>query len=255
MVVWLFFALPSKMDSMNDVVIRQLINLIPYNPLWKAMQTFTAYRKPETIDEIWLLEHESVFTQGLAGKPEHLLKSQDIPVIRTDRGGQITYHGPGQLVVYLLFDLNRLGCNTRTFVRIIEDTIVKSLLEFRIQAQGREGAPGVYVNNKKICSIGLRIRKNFSYHGLALNVAMDLKPFSFINPCGFEGLVITQIQDYVSTIKMEIVKKTIISAFLKNFGYNQAIVMKKTPLELLINDHLRSFSKKSWEREIITNSN
>ena len=223
---------------MHDIIIRPLVNLIPYNPLWKAMKIFTTHRKLETIDEIWLLEHEPVFTQGLAGKSEHLLKSQGIPVVRTDRGGQITYHGPGQLIVYLLFNLNRLGLNTRTFVRIIENAIVESLLEFRIKAKGKEVAPGVYVNNKKICSIGLRIRKSFSYHGLALNVAMDLKPFSFINPCGFKGLVITQMKDYVKTIKMDVVKQTIISSFLKNFGYTQPIIMERTSLELLINDHL-----------------
>ena len=240
---------------MNDVIIRLLVNLIPYNPLWKAMQTFTAYRTPETVDEIWLLEHEPVFTQGLAGKPEHVLKSQGIPIVYTDRGGQITYHGPGQLIVYMLFDLNRLGLSTRTFVRTIENTIVESLLEFRIQAQGKETAPGVYVNDKKICSIGLRVRKNFSYHGLALNVAMDLKPFSFINPCGFKGLVVTQMEDYVKPIKMNTVKKTLISSFLKNFGYNQPVIMEKTSLELLINDYLRSLSKKSWKRKTITDSN
>ncbi|MBW5802837.1 lipoyl(octanoyl) transferase LipB [Coxiella endosymbiont of Ornithodoros amblus] len=239
---------------MNDVVIRQLTNLIPYQPLWKAMQTFTARRQSQTTDEIWFLEHEPVFTQGLAGKPEHVLNSRNIPLIRTDRGGQVTYHGPGQLMMYLLLDLNRLGLSTRTFVRTIENTIAESLQEWGIPAQGKEAAPGVYVDDKKICSIGLRVRKGFSYHGLALNVAMDLTPFSFINPCGFKGLVMAQIQDYVNPIEIDAVKRAIIPLFLKNFGYNQPAIMATTSLEFLIDDHLRSFSEKPRERETVKDS-
>ncbi|AML48867.1 octanoyltransferase [Coxiella burnetii] len=239
---------------MNDVIIRQLAHLIPYQPLWEAMQTFTARRQSQTTDEIWFLEHEPVFTQGLAGKPEHVLNSGNIPLIRTDRGGQVTYHGPGQLMMYLLLDLNRLGLSTRTFVRTIENTVAESLQEWGIPAQGKETAPGVYVDDKKICSIGLRVRKGFSYHGLALNVAMDLTPFSCINPCGFKGLMMTQIQDYVNPIEMDAVKRTIIPLFLKNFGYNQPAIMVETSLEFLIDDHLRSFSEKFGERETVTNS-
>ncbi|CAN7948470.1 unnamed protein product, partial [Ixodes hexagonus] len=141
-----------------------------------------------------LLEHLPVFTQGLAGKPEHVLNPHEIPLIQTDRGGQITYHGPGQLMAYLLCDLNRLGLSTHAFVRTIESTIVEFLQQWGISAKGKEEAPGVYVEEAKICSIGLRVRKGLSYHGLAFNIAMDLTPFSYINPCGFKGLEMTQVR-------------------------------------------------------------
>ena len=209
---------------MNDVIIRQFNSLIPYQPLWKAMQKFTASRQSGTIDEIWLLEHLPVFTQGLAGKPEHVLNPHEIPLIQTDRGGQITYHGPGQLIAYLLCDLNRLSLSTRTFVRTIESTIIEFLQQWGISAKGKEEAPGVYVEEAKICSIGLRVRKGLSYHGLAFNIAMDLTPFSYINPCGFKGLAITQVRDFVKTIEIPTVKQTIISPILKNFGYNHPFI-------------------------------
>ena len=209
---------------MNDVIIRQFDSLIPYQPLWKAMQKFTASRQSATVDEIWLLEHLPVFTQGLAGKPEHVLNSHEIPLIQTDRGGQITYHGPGQLIAYLLCDLNRLALSTRTFVRTIESTIVEFLQQWGISAKGKEEAPGVYVEEAKICSIGLRVRKGLSYHGLAFNIAMDLTPFSYINPCGFKGLEMTQMRDFIKTIEISTVKQTIISPILKNFGYNRSLI-------------------------------
>ena len=224
----------------NDLIIRQLNNLAPYKPIWEAMQSFTARCHPETTDEIWLLEHEPVFTQGLAGKTEHVLNTRNIPLIRTDRGGQVTYHGPGQLIVYLLLNISRLRLSGSTFVRMIENTVSEFLRKLGIPAQGKESAPGVYVNDRKICSIGLRVRKGFSYHGLALNVGMDLTPFNFINPCGFKGLMMTQLQDYVKTIEMDTVKKTIISFFLKNFGYNRPAITEKTSWECLINECVRS---------------
>ncbi|MFW0072727.1 MAG: lipoyl(octanoyl) transferase LipB [Coxiella-like endosymbiont] len=209
---------------MNDVIIRQFDSLIPYQPLLEAMQKFTASRQSGTVDEIWLLEHLPVFTQGLAGKPEHVLNLHEIPLIQTDRGGQITYHGPGQLIAYLLCDLNRLSLNTRTFVRVIENAIIAFLQQLGIAAAGKEEAPGVYVGEAKICSIGLRVRKGLSYHGLAFNIAMDLTPFSYINPCGFKGLTITQVRDFVKKIEVSTVKQTIISPILKNFGYNRPLI-------------------------------
>lgn len=209
---------------MNDVIIRQFDSLIPYQPLWEAMQKFTAFRQSGTVDEIWLLEHLPVFTQGLAGNPEHVLTPHEIPLIQTDRGGQITYHGPGQLMAYLLCDLNRLGLSTRAFVRTIESTIIEFLQQWGISAKGKEAAPGVYVEEAKICSIGLRVRKGLSYHGLALNIAMDLTPFSYINPCGFKGLAMTQVRDFVKTIEIPTVKHSIIPPILKNFGYNRPLI-------------------------------
>ncbi len=205
---------------MKNLIVKQFEQPQPYAETWEAMKRFTDARHPEIPDEIWLLEHFPVFTQGLAGKPEHVLNPQHIPVIQTDRGGQVTYHGPGQLMAYLLFDLNRLNLNTRTFVRRIEQTVVDYLKSLSIEALTKIDAPGVYVNDAKIASIGLRVRKNLSYHGLAFNVAMDLGPFSLINPCGFKGLTMTQVQDFIPSITMTNVKKGILPYFVKNFGYN-----------------------------------
>lgn len=187
------------------------------------MQHYTEQRctHPELFsDEIWLMEHFPVFTQGQAGKPEHLLNPHDIPVIQSDRGGQITYHGPGQLMIYTLFDLNRLQLNTRTFVLKLEKCIVDYLKSLYIPAEQQREAPGVYINHQKICSIGLRIRKGFSYHGMALNIAMDLTPFSYINPCGFKGLSMAQLSDF-STRTLDQVSHDLIEQFCQEFGYNQ----------------------------------
>ena len=157
------------------------------------MQAFTEQRGPETPDTFWLLEHEPVFTQGRAGKPEHLLAPGDIPVIRADRGGQVTYHGPGQLMAYTLVDLSRLGIGIRGLVTALESSVVDCLAGYGIVARPKRDAPGVYVNGAKIASLGLRVRKGCSYHGLALNVNMDLAPFRRINPCGYQGLEMTQV--------------------------------------------------------------
>ena len=166
-----------------------------YQPCWQAMQEFTQARNEDTADEIWLLEHTPVFTQGQNGKPEHVLNPGDIPVVQTDRGGQVTYHGPGQLMVYTLVDLRRKKLNVRELVSMLEQSVVDLLAEFKIQAAAKHDAPGVYVDHKKICSIGLRIRKGCSYHGIAFNVALDLEPFSRINPCGFTQLQMVQFQE------------------------------------------------------------
>jgi len=168
------------------------LGLVEYLPTWHAMKQFTAERTSETRDEIWLVQHPPVYTQGLAGKPEHLLHSTNIPVVKIDRGGQITYHGPGQIVAYLLLDLRRWKINVRELVRLMEQAVIDLLAEFGVAAQGREDAPGVYVGDAKIASLGLKIRNGCCYHGLALNVDMDLTPFANINPCGHAGLRVTQ---------------------------------------------------------------
>jgi len=181
--------------SVENHILRPAIHtfgLVEYQPTWDAMKKFTAERTAETRDEIWLAQHPPVYTQGLAGKPEHLLHATHIPVVKTDRGGQITYHGPGQIVAYLLLDLRRWKINVRELVRLMERAVIDLLGEYGVAAQGREEAPGVYVGNAKIASLGLKIKHGCCYHGLALNVDMDLTPFSSINPCGYAGLHVTQ---------------------------------------------------------------
>jgi lipoyl(octanoyl) transferase len=171
----------------TKLIIRQL-GLQAYMPIWQAMQDFTNNRGPETADEIWLVEHQAVFTQGQAGKEEHILMPGDIPVVKVDRGGQVTYHGPGQQMMYVLLNLKRNKLGVRTLVTALEQCVVNTLQEYAIKAYPKADAPGVYVDAKKVCSIGLRIRKGCSFHGLALNVNMDLSPFQRINPCGYAGL-------------------------------------------------------------------
>ena len=173
----------------------RFLGLVDYIPIWQSMKQFTAARTVDTRDEIWLLQHPSVYTQGLAGKPEHLLRANDIPVVKIDRGGQITYHGPGQIIAYLLLDLRRWKLNVRELVRLMERAVIGLLAQHGVKAQGREDAPGVYVNGAKIASLGLKIKNGCCYHGIALNVDMDLAPFSYINPCGYAGLRVTQARD------------------------------------------------------------
>lgn len=171
------------------------LGLVDYEPTWRTMQSFTDSRTADTPDELWVVEHHPVYTQGLAGKPEHLLRLTDIPVVKTDRGGQVTYHGPGQLVVYLLIDFKRMHIGVRELVRRIEQAVIDMLAGQGITANGDVNAPGVYVDGAKIASLGLRIKNGAVYHGLSLNVGMDLTPFSWINPCGYEGLRVTQMKD------------------------------------------------------------
>ena len=168
-----------------------------YEPVWKAMHTFTDERDENSCDEVWLVEHNPVFTQGQAGKEEHVLAAGDIPVVKSDRGGQVTYHGPGQLVAYVLINLRRKKIGVRELVTHIENTVINTLSQFTIESTARPDAPGVYVDNKKICSLGLRIRKGCSFHGLALNVNMDLSPFLRINPCGYAGMEMIQLHDLI----------------------------------------------------------
>ena len=177
---------------MSAPIIREL-GLVDYQPTLDAMRLFTDERGPDTPDELWLLQHPRVFTQGQAGKAEHVLAPGDIPVVQVDRGGQVTYHGPGQWVVYLLVNVRRRGLGVRSLVTLIEDSLVALLADYRIEAAARADAPGVYVAGSKVASLGLRVRRGCSYHGLALNVDMDLEPFQRINPCGFEGLKVTSM--------------------------------------------------------------
>jgi len=178
-----------------DAPVLRWLGRVPYEPTWRAMQRFVDERGPGTPDQIWFLEHPPVFTLGMNSKPEHLLGTGDIPVVQIDRGGQVTYHGPGQLVVYPLLDLDRAGLGVRALVEGIERAIVATVAQWGITACGRRDAPGVYVGPRKLASVGLRIRRGCSYHGLALNVAMDLEPFRRINPCGYAGLEMTQVSE------------------------------------------------------------
>lgn len=171
----------------------------PYLETWAAMRAFTDQRNGETPDELWLLEHPPVYTQGLAGKPEHVLDAGDIPVIQTDRGGQITYHGPGQLVVYPLLDLGRLGLGIRTLVAMLETVTMDLLSEFGLSGHRKEGAPGVFVDGAKIASIGMKVRRGCTFHGLAVNILLDMSPFERINPCGFAGQPMTRLADLVDS--------------------------------------------------------
>lgn len=179
----------------REMRVRQL-GLVQYEPTWRAMQALTAARDADTPDEIWVLQHPAVYTLGIAGKTEHLPRTDNgIPVIRADRGGQITYHGPGQIVGYLLLDMRRRGLSVRPLIRRLEQGVINLLAEYGVSAHGREDAPGVYVGAAKIAALGLRIRNGCCYHGIALNVDMDLAPFYAINPCGYPGLAVTQMRD------------------------------------------------------------
>lgn len=178
----------------NSLIVRQLATM-DYTKVWHAMQTFTDSRDEQTMDELWLVEHPPVFTQGQAGKEEHLLMPGDIEVVKVDRGGQVTYHGPGQQVIYFMLNLRRLHLGVRQLVTLIENALINMLADFDIPANAKANAPGVYVAGKKIASLGLRVRKGCSFHGLALNVNMDLSPFLRINPCGYAGLEMIQTAD------------------------------------------------------------
>jgi lipoyl(octanoyl) transferase len=181
-----------------------------YAPVFAAMRAFTDNREDTTADEVWLTEHNPVFTQGQAGKAEHVLAPGDIPVVQTDRGGQVTFHGPGQIVGYLLFDLRRMGIGVRGLVNGIEGAVVNVLAEYGITGAPRPDAPGVYVAGAKVAALGLRVRRGYSYHGLSLNVNMDLEPFSRINPCGLLGMQVTQIRDLGGPADIELVQNLLL---------------------------------------------
>ena len=208
------------MSSVPAPLVRHL-GLADYVPTWRAMEQFTLERGPETADEIWFLEHPPVFTLGLAGKMEHVLAPGDIPVVHIDRGGQVTYHGPGQLVVYPLLDLRRLKLGVRELVEALENSVIDTLESYGIQARGRRDAPGVYVDARKICSIGIRVRRGCTYHGIAFNVAMDLEPFTRINPCGYAGLEMTQASALGGPSQVRQVAAGLLPALLERLGYNR----------------------------------
>ena len=189
-----------------------------YEPVWRAMQAFTDARGEDTVDELWLVEHEPVFTLGQAGKPEHVLAAGDIPVLHVDRGGQVTYHGPGQIVLYPLLDLRRLGIGVRQYVCRIEQALIDTLDEWNIGAERRAGAPGVYVAGAKVAALGIRVRRGCTFHGLAFNVGMDLEPFQRINPCGYQGLQVTAMQDLGGPASMEAVKPVLLEQIARQFG-------------------------------------
>ncbi|ERS84945.1 lipoate-protein ligase B [Marinobacter sp. EVN1] len=188
---------------------------------WEAMKSFTANRDEATVDELWCLEHPRVFTQGQAGKAEHILLPGDIPVIQVDRGGQVTYHGPGQLVIYLLIDLTRRKLGVRNLVSAIEQAIVRTLAQGGIEAAPRSDAPGVYVNGAKIASLGLRVRRGCSFHGLALNVNMDMEPFSRINPCGYAGMSMCQVSDFEVGASVYDLERRLVSELVEGLGHCQ----------------------------------
>jgi len=213
----------------DEWIVREL-GLHDYFPIWQAMQRFTDTRTEQNPDELWLLQHRPVFTLGQAGKVEHLLAPGDTPVIKVDRGGQVTYHGPGQLIAYLLLDVRRKAITVRDLVQQLESSLIALLANYGIHAQTKTGAPGVYVDSAKIASLGLRIRRGCSFHGLALNVAMDLSPFSRINPCGYQGLKMTQMQDFIPSIDFAEVQGQLSQQLADTLGYQQTLLGDPLPL-------------------------
>ena len=200
-----------------DAVVRDL-GRRAYEPVWRAMQAFTDARDEATPDELWLVEHDPVFTLGQAGKPEHVLLPGDIPVLQDDRGGQVTYHGPGQLVAYPLLDLRRLRIGVRDYVCRIEQAVIDTLADWNIEGRRRDGAPGVYVDGAKVAALGIRVRRGCTFHGLAFNIGMDLEPFSRINPCGFAGLEVVAMRDLGGPSGIDAVKPALLAHLAANLG-------------------------------------
>lgn len=210
----------------QDIIVSDL-GLADYLKTWRAMTEFTNTRSEKTPDELWLVQHPPVFTLGQAGKSEHIISSENIPVVQCDRGGQVTYHGPGQLIAYPLIDLRRAKLGVRELVEKIEEVLIQTLNEYGVSAERKTGAPGVYVNDEKIAALGLRVRKGCSFHGMSLNVSMDLQPFKQINPCGFPGLSVVQMSDQAtvkSTIDLQKVGLTLVEKFsaILNFQNTKA---------------------------------
>ena len=197
----------------NNIIIREL-HTQPYMQTYQAMHDFTLNRNEQTPDEIWLVEHYPVFTQGRVGKPEHLLHQSDIPIVATDRGGQITYHAPGQQIMYILFDLKRRKIGIRDIVSCLEKCVIQTLAHYDIMSYAKAEAPGVYIDHKKICSLGLHIKRGCTLHGLALNIDMDLAPFKNINPCGYAGLQMTQLKEFVPQINRSELKQLLTNNFI-----------------------------------------
>ena len=215
-------ALGVRAASVRAAVVRPAVfrdlGRQPYEPVWRAMQRFTDARGENTPDELWLVEHDPVFTLGQAGKPEHVLMPGDIPVLHVDRGGQVTYHGPGQLVVYPLLDLKRLKLGVRDYVCRIEQAIIDTLAEWNIQGARRAGAPGVYVGDAKVAALGIRVRRGCTFHGLAFNIAMSTEPFLRINPCGYQGLQVVALRDLGGPSSLNAVKPVLLGTLAAQFG-------------------------------------
>jgi len=197
---------------------------VEYEPTWRAMQQFTESREQGSTSEAWIVEHPPVFTQGQAGKPEHLLAVSEIPVVQSDRGGQVTYHGPGQVVIYLLLNLRDTGMGIRGLVTAIEDSIIAMLAEHHIDAESRRDAPGVYVDEAKIAALGLRVKRGFTYHGLSFNLDMDLSPFQQINPCGYQGLAVTQGAELGLSLPFDQAAKDIIEQLCSRINHQANVV-------------------------------
>lgn len=217
-----FQAQPRTVDGQTAPALKvRRLGLQDYEPIFKSMRYLAAHSRPDRDDEIWLLSHKPVFTQGQAGKAEHILNAGSIPVVQVDRGGQITYHGPGQLVCYLLLNVRRRKLGVRALVDILETAIISTLNEYGISGTTRANAPGVYVNDAKIAALGLRIKNGWSYHGLSFNINMDLEPFSRINPCGYEGLAVTQLADLVAVEDglLQVVSRQLSNHLLDALGY------------------------------------
>ena len=203
--------------GLRDCAVRDL-GRQPYEPVWRAMQRFTDQRDSDTSDELWLVEHDPVFTLGQAGKPEHVLAAGDIPVLHVDRGGQVTYHGPGQLVAYPLLDLKRLKVGVREYVHRIEQAVIDTLADWNIEGRRCDGAPGVYVAGAKVAALGIRVRRGCTFHGLAFNIAMDLEPFRRINPCGYAGLEVVAMADLGGPGHQDEVKPVLLRTLAAQFG-------------------------------------
>jgi lipoyl(octanoyl) transferase len=212
---------------MSHLLVRRFPGLQPYEPIWRAMQAFTDARDTETPDELWIVEHEPVFTLGQAGKWEHVLMPGDIPVVPVDRGGQVTYHGPGQIVAYPLIDIRRAKIGVRDFVCNIEQSIIDTLAHWNIVAVRKPGAPGVYVAGAKVAALGLRVRRGCTFHGLAFNVNMDLEPFHRINPCGFQGLQVTQMMDLGGPSSLREVESVLVENLAKQFKMTPELAASK----------------------------
>lgn len=211
-----------KQDAARRILVRDL-GLREYVPLWRAMQQFTDARNEHTDDEIWFTEHPPVFTMGLNASAEHLLAPGEIPVVQIDRGGQVTYHGPGQLMIYPLIDLKRAGLGVRTLVTALEQSVVDLASDLGIAAASRPDAPGVYVDGAKLASVGLRIRRGASFHGMALNVDVDLEPFSRINPCGFRGLEVTDLRRLGAGHDLGVIRDRLLPHLLRHLRMDQAL--------------------------------
>lgn len=199
-----------KQEKEPKMIVRNL-GLAPYETVYEAMKEFTETRTIDTPDELWVVEHPAVYTQGQNGKPEHILNPQGIPIIKVDRGGQVTYHGPGQVVIYTLINFKKRNCGVRSLVRALENAVIATLKDYGIDGAGDVNAPGVYVDGKKIAALGLRIRKGSVYHGLSLNVDMDLMPFKGINPCGYQGLEVIQMADFIEGLEILDVEEKLLS--------------------------------------------